>query len=78
LSNMVCEPVRLRAKGQARWGIVRARLVFLAQISLVIWYGRGQIPIHPIVVMLPLVGLLHGKIERRGLEWLGLRLRLNV
>ena len=46
--------------------------VYLVQIPIVIAYGAGWIPIHPIVIMLPLVGLLSAKIGGRGREGLGL------
>jgi len=46
--------------------------VYLVQIPILIGYGAGWIPIHPIAIMLPLVGLLNGKVEGRGREGLGL------
>jgi membrane protease YdiL (CAAX protease family) len=47
-------------------------LVFVVQIPLTVAYLTGLIPVHPIVIMLPLVGLLNGHIDRRGLQGLGL------
>jgi membrane protease YdiL (CAAX protease family) len=49
-----------------------ATAVYLVQIPIVLGYGAGWIPIHPIVVMLPLVGFLNDKVEQRGWEGLGL------
>jgi len=46
--------------------------VYLVQIPILIGYGAGWIPIHPIAIMLPLVGLLNGEVEGRGREGLGL------
>jgi membrane protease YdiL (CAAX protease family) len=42
------------------------------QIPFVIWYVKGQFPIHPVAIMLPLVGLLNGWVERRGAAGLGI------
>jgi membrane protease YdiL (CAAX protease family) len=47
-------------------------VVFAAQIPITIACAAGMLPVHPIVIMLPLVGLLNGQIERRGPEGLGL------
>lgn len=55
-----------------RRGILWAVVVYLVQIPILIGCVVGLIPIHPIVVMLPLVGLLNGKVEGRGREGLGL------
>ncbi|HEY75332.1 MAG TPA: CPBP family intramembrane metalloprotease [Thermoflexia bacterium] len=52
-----------------RWAIV----VYLVQIPVVVGYAAGWLPIHPIAVMLPLVGLINGRFEKRGREGLGLR-----
>jgi membrane protease YdiL (CAAX protease family) len=49
-----------------------ATVVYLVQIPILLGYGAGRIPIHPIVIMLPLVGLLNGKFEGKGREGLGL------
>jgi membrane protease YdiL (CAAX protease family) len=46
--------------------------VYTVQIPITIAYVAGLVPIHPIVIMLPLVGLLNGQIERRGPHGLGL------
>jgi membrane protease YdiL (CAAX protease family) len=64
--------LHLPTNGQARGEILRTILIFLVQIPLVAWYSRGRIPIHPVIAMLPLVGLLSSKVERRGPEGLGL------
>jgi membrane protease YdiL (CAAX protease family) len=47
-------------------------VVYAVQIPITIVYVAGVLPVHPIVIMLPLVGLLNGQIERRGPEGLGL------
>jgi membrane protease YdiL (CAAX protease family) len=60
------------SKGQVRRGAAWAFVVFLAQIPFVIWWAKGQIPIHPAVIMLPLIGLLNTRVEKRGPEGLGL------
>jgi membrane protease YdiL (CAAX protease family) len=46
--------------------------VYVLQIPILIGCAVGLIPIHPIVVLLPLVGLLNDKVEGRGREGLGL------
>lgn len=53
-------------------GIFWAGMVYLVQIPILVGCEKGRLPIHPIVVMLPLVGLLNGKVERKGREGLGL------
>ncbi|MGD8750345.1 MAG: CPBP family intramembrane metalloprotease [Anaerolineales bacterium] len=55
-------------------GISWAWFVFFVQVPFVVWYAQGVVPIHPIVVMLPLVGLLNFKVEKRAQEGLGVRL----
>jgi len=55
-------------------GVYWAWFAFFAQIPFVFWYAKGGPALHPIVVMLPLVGLLNFKVEKRGLEGIGLRL----
>ncbi|MGD8245340.1 MAG: CPBP family intramembrane metalloprotease, partial [Anaerolineae bacterium] len=52
--------------------VLLAILVFAVQIPIVFAYVARALPVHPIVVMLPLVGLLNERIETRGLEGLGL------
>jgi membrane protease YdiL (CAAX protease family) len=47
--------------------------VFFAQIPFVFWYAKGTTTLHPIVIMLPLVGRLNFKVEKRGWEGIGLR-----
>jgi membrane protease YdiL (CAAX protease family) len=56
----------------AKLGIYYSLFVFLVQFPFVIWYAQGKFPIHPIVILLPLVGLLNTCIEKRGAEGLGL------
>ena len=53
-------------------GMLWSLVVYLVQIPIVIGYEKGWVPIHPIAVMLPLVGLLNSKVEGRGREGLGL------
>jgi len=53
-------------------GIFWAVAVYLVQIPILVGCEKGWLSIHPIVIMLPLVGLLNGKVERRGREGLGL------
>ena len=56
-------------------GISWAWWVYFVQIPLVFWYVKGWIPIHPIVVMLPLVGILNFNVEKRDSNGLGLHCR---
>jgi membrane protease YdiL (CAAX protease family) len=72
MSEMVRETLHPTTDGRARGEILRAILVFLVQIPFVVGYSSGSSPIHPIVVLLPLVGLLNSKLEKRGAEGLGL------
>jgi len=53
-------------------GVLWPIAVYLVQIPIVVGCAAGWIPIHPIVIMLPLVFLLNVKVERRGREGLGL------
>lgn len=55
-------------------GVLWAWFVYFAQIPFVIWYAQEKIPIHPIVVILPLIGLLNFKVENLGIVGIGLRL----
>ncbi|MGD2143046.1 MAG: CPBP family intramembrane metalloprotease [Anaerolineae bacterium] len=55
-----------------RRNVLLPLVVFAVQIPLTIACVAGLLPIHPIVMMLPLVGLLNRQIERRGPEGLGL------
>jgi membrane protease YdiL (CAAX protease family) len=72
MSEMVRETLHPTTNRQPRGEILRAIPVFLVQIPFVVGYSSGLSPIHPIVVMLPLVGLLNSKVEKRGPEGLGL------
>lgn len=49
-----------------------ALVVFAVQLLIVVGVVSGWVPVHPIVIMLPLVGLLNGRVEGRGREGLGL------
>jgi membrane protease YdiL (CAAX protease family) len=51
---------------------VYAFAVYLVEVAVVIAYVAGWIPVHPIVLMLPLVGLFNYKVEGKGHEGLGL------
>jgi len=53
--NTICQ-----SKGDSsKSSFLCAIFVYLVQIPLVIWYASGMIPIHPIIIMLPLIGLLN-------------------
>lgn len=52
----------------AFWAVV----VYLVQIPVLVGCVVGLIPLHPIVIMLPLVVLFNAKVEGRGREGLGL------
>jgi membrane protease YdiL (CAAX protease family) len=47
-------------------------VIFAVQIPTTIAITVGLLPVHPIVIMLPLVGLLNGQIEGKGARGLGL------
>ena len=47
-------------------------VVYTLQGPVLIGYIQGWCPVHPIVVMLPLIGWLNFKVEKRGLEGLGI------
>ncbi len=51
-----------------------AWFAFFTQIPFVIWYAQDRSPLHPIVVMLPLVGILNFYVEKRNRDGLGLSL----
>jgi membrane protease YdiL (CAAX protease family) len=70
LKESICPSTRAKVKRGISW----AWFVYFVQIPFVVWYAQGVVPIHPIVVMLPLVGLLNFKVEKRGREGLGVRL----
>jgi membrane protease YdiL (CAAX protease family) len=55
-------------------GVSWAWFVFFSQIPFVFWFAKGGPALHPIVVMLPLVGILNFYVEKRDWEGLGLRL----
>jgi membrane protease YdiL (CAAX protease family) len=61
-------------KGRIAQGCSWAWFIFFVQIPFVYWYTKGVPAIHPIVIMLPLIGWLNFKVERKGLEGLGIRL----
>jgi len=51
--------------------ILCAFIVYLVEVVIVTGCVVGWIPVHPIVLMLPLVGLINFKVERKGGEGLG-------
>jgi membrane protease YdiL (CAAX protease family) len=55
-----------------RRDVLHSIIVYTVQIPVVIGSVVGLLPVHPIVIMLPLVGFLNGRVERRGPEGLGL------
>jgi len=57
---------------RTRRGVTWATVVYLVQVPILVGYAAGWVPVHPIVVLLPLVGLLNGRVEGRGREGLGL------
>ena len=72
MREMVQQRSRLAGNRHTQREIARAIVVFLVQIPLTVGYSSGSSPIHPIVAMLPLVGVLNSKVEQRGPEGLGL------
>jgi len=52
--------------------------LYLVEALIVTGYVVGWIPVHPIVLMLPLVGLINYKVEGKGREGLGLTLTRSV
>lgn len=65
--------MRSTDKANVKRGNSLAWFVFFVQIPFVICYASGKVPFHPIVVMLPLVGLLNFKVEKHSKMWLGIR-----
>jgi membrane protease YdiL (CAAX protease family) len=70
LPESICPSTSAKVKRGSSW----AWFVFFVQTPFVVWYAQGVVPIHPIVFMLPLVGLLNFKVEKRGQIGLGVRL----
>lgn len=58
----------------ARAQLTRAWVVYLIQIPILVAYELGVVPLHPIAIVLPLVGFLNSRVDRRGADGLGLRL----
>jgi len=54
-----------------RRGVLLPLLVYAVQLPITTAYAAGLLPVHPIVIFLPLVGLLNGHVERRGPGALG-------
>jgi hypothetical protein len=46
--------------------------VYLVEVAVVVGYVVGWLPVHPIVLLLPLVGVINYKVERKGLKGLGI------
>lgn len=59
---------------RTKHGVYWAWFVFFSQIPFVFWYSQDRPALHPIVVMLPLVGVLNFFVEKRNQEGLGLHL----
>ncbi|MGD2105587.1 MAG: CPBP family intramembrane metalloprotease [Anaerolineae bacterium] len=53
-------------------GVVGPLIVYVLQIPILIGCVTGLIPVHPIVIVLPLVVFLNARVEGRGVEGLGL------
>lgn len=53
-------------------GVVLAFTAYLLQFPILLGNIYGWLPIHPIVIIPPVLGLINLKIENRGLEGLGL------
>ena len=47
-------------------------VVYLVEVAVVVGYVAGWIPVHPIVLMLPLVGLINYQVEGEGHKGLGM------
>ena len=58
---------------RVKQGVSWAWFVFFSQILFVFWSAQGGPALHPIVVMLPLVGILNFYVEKRNRKGLGLR-----
>jgi membrane protease YdiL (CAAX protease family) len=72
----ICDPVQEQRMVIQTWkknqSIYWAVWMYFVQIPFVYWYAAGLVPFHPIVVMLPLVGLVNYTVEKHGHAWLGL------
>jgi membrane protease YdiL (CAAX protease family) len=68
------ESIFQSGKNKIKNGCSWAWFVFFSQIPFVFWYAKGGFALHPIVVMLPLVGLLNFNVEKRGFDGVGLRI----
>jgi membrane protease YdiL (CAAX protease family) len=68
--NYACQITEESIKRGCSW----AWFVFFAQIPFVYWFAKDKPALHPIVVMLPLVGLLNFKVEQKSLKGIGLQL----
>jgi membrane protease YdiL (CAAX protease family) len=55
-----------------RRSFLLALIVYAVQVPITAVCATGVLPVHPIVFMLPLVGVLNGQVEGRGLGGLGL------
>lgn len=52
--------------------VLRALVVYLAQIPILVGYVLCSIPVHPIATVMPLVVFLNARVDGRGPEGLGL------
>ena len=53
-------------------GLILAFFAYLIQFPVLLGGMQGWFPIHPVIIFPPLLGLINAKIEKRGLEGLGL------
>ena len=63
---------------QMKRQVLYAFWVYLVEVAAVVGYVVGWIPLHPIALMLPLVGLINFKVEGKGREGLGLVVRKPI
>ena len=60
-------------KDKITQGCSWAWFIFFIQVPFVFWYVMGGPAIHPIVIMLPLIGWLNFKVEKKGVKGIGIR-----
>jgi membrane protease YdiL (CAAX protease family) len=59
---------------QTKRGVILAFAAYIIQVPILLGGIQGWLPVHPIVILPPLLGLINKKIEERGLDGLGLTL----
>jgi len=64
--------VRMKRSIRTKRGLGLAFSAYLVQFPILVGGIQGWFPIHPIIIIPPLLGLVNTKIEKRGLEGLGL------